>query len=515
MALETENITFPDITSQQRDFILGITDALEKYSSNSTQTSNPPDKNSLLTVADHLIGEVGTHLSLRSFKSYILQLYRLEYALRTVGSGGHGMKCVTDFRRRLRELMALLLDTRNLSSIQRKVLELEESTKDLNSALNDFIGITYNYKLIKSLEALRKILYPYHANFVSLDSKVQLRCDLEKIFVLVRTNVEKYIDDDIRIIKSAQSDEIQRYVNITVISTFLSGVTASVLQIVGPTSNGNSAIDVAVTGNASLFSSLIFSTASAAQSLLFIIWTQSFTPLPETNLPHILYAWLHRGPLISLLVSGALFSAGLVAFVYASKQDPVTSVITTCFATLQTLGILSLTALFIRDRWKFRRDNGETGEKLTKSSFLFSLLEKLERSHDEIHPSSYYPYPHGDATYRNGAIPPHDPTILAPVIPATNLNQAHTMYGMERDPRTFPMNGYPDLQSIHTNVNGVQPGLLPGIASNGWIPNPWPIQENNSLVNDAAGYIRISCRFPRDSEFPPWSSAWVFASHEI
>jgi len=96
-------------------------------------------------------------------------------------------------------------------------------------------------------------------------------------------------------------------------------------------------------------------------------------------LPHLLYAWLHRGPIISLLVAGAFFAVGLVVFVYSSRQDSITSIITTCFATLQTLGILSLTILFIRDRWKFRRERGITGQKLTKFSILFGIIEGMER----------------------------------------------------------------------------------------------------------------------------------------
>ncbi len=46
------------------------------------------------------------------------------------------------------------------------------------------------------------------------------------------------------------------------------------LQIVGPSSAGDSTLAVAV--NASLFSSLVLSTASAVQSLLSITWMKSF-----------------------------------------------------------------------------------------------------------------------------------------------------------------------------------------------------------------------------------------------
>lgn len=204
-----------------------------------------------------------------------------------------------------------------------------------------------------------------------------MQSDLAGNLVAVQVHLEKFIDKDIGTIKSVQKDEAESYANLTVIATFLSGVTASMLQIVNPAASGDSVLTIVV--NTSLFSSLVFSTASAMQSLLAMMWLKSFVRLPERSLPHVVYAWLHRGPIISLLVAGALFAVGLVLFVYSSNQNSVTSVITTCFATLQTIGILSLTVLFVRDRWKFRREGGKTGLKLTKSSVLFGTIERMSK----------------------------------------------------------------------------------------------------------------------------------------
>ena len=53
----------------------------------------------------------------------------------------------------------------------------------------------------------------------------------------------------------------------------------------------------------------------------------------------------------------------------------MTEVVTTSFATLQTLGVLSLAFLFIRARWRLRQENGVTGKKLTRSSYLFYMME--------------------------------------------------------------------------------------------------------------------------------------------
>ncbi len=75
-------------------------------------------------------------------------------------------------------------------------------------------------------------------------------------------------------IRTAQQNQTDRYLNHTTISIFLSAVTASTLQIEGQGFSSKAALSVAV--NSFLFSSLIFSTASAVQSMLAMAWLRSF-----------------------------------------------------------------------------------------------------------------------------------------------------------------------------------------------------------------------------------------------
>ncbi len=211
--------------------------------------------------------------------------------------------------------------------------------------------------------------------------------------------------------------EKDRYANLTVIATLLSGATASVLQIVGSSfqsggssgtsESGNSSAAASVTGsgdpdsglaiavNACLFSSLVISMASTAQSLLAILWIQTivlFVSLPSsaesfrTLKPLItrnqstirksneVYARLLRqGPLLSLLVAGALFVAGLTLFMFASHQvrrhvsdlmkelcaeycqHRATTFVTTGFAALLTLIVLILAVLLPLNYWTATR----------------------------------------------------------------------------------------------------------------------------------------------------------------
>lgn len=285
------------------------------------------------------------------------------------------------FRALLRRYRALFSDP-NVAPKRQEVFQtlefLEISTDSLYTAFKDFVGITFNIKLMRAFSNLRNTLKeccssPWPVSYNTLHTHLAVT------FASLRDNLEIFNEKDVNTIRSAQNDETNVYTDITVISTFLSGVTASALQIVGPAMSGDSTLAVAV--NTALFSSLVFSTASAAQSLLVISWLQSFARLPEQSLSVLLFAWLRRGPIISLLVAGALFVAGLVFYLYLSHQHPITSITTTFFALLQTVSIMCMTTLLIRDRWRFRREAGITGRKLTKYSLLFETIEDIEKKY--------------------------------------------------------------------------------------------------------------------------------------
>ena len=68
-----------------------------------------------------------------------------------------------------------------------------------------------------------------------------------------------------------QHYQTARYLNMTTIATFLSGVTVSMIQL--SSSQSTNAIDTAT--NALFFTSLVFSTCSAVTSLLVMSWRSS------------------------------------------------------------------------------------------------------------------------------------------------------------------------------------------------------------------------------------------------
>ena len=76
---------------------------------------------------------------------------------------------------------------------------------------------------------------------------------------------------EVEMMRQAQDLSSQRYLNLMTVSTFLSSVTASTLQITADDSESVLSIIV----NTMWFTSLVFSTASAVYSLLIMTWRQS------------------------------------------------------------------------------------------------------------------------------------------------------------------------------------------------------------------------------------------------
>ena len=72
-------------------------------------------------------------------------------------------------------------------------------------------------------------------------------------------------------ISVAQRNKTSRYFDMTTVSTFLSGVTASMIQ----TTADDAGTAVGVLANTFFFSSLVFSIGSAINSLLVISWRRS------------------------------------------------------------------------------------------------------------------------------------------------------------------------------------------------------------------------------------------------
>jgi len=301
------------------------------------QQPNPPDP--FLKVTDVLIEEV----------------VRLDDALQKIGLEGLSPgKYANEFRKELRTLK-ISFPTTNLKTVQ-QLESLGHASARLFTELGKLTGISSDQinSLFEFQSDLGVEVQVYRDSYnpnLAVEQVNELKTELAENFELIRPVLEDVISEVTRSV-NVQSVENGRYTNLTVISTLLSGATASVLQIVGSSfQSGDSGLAIAV--NACLFSSLVVSMASAAQSLLAISWIQTIVKQSTTRKSNKVYAWLLRqGPLISLLVAGALFVTGLILFMFASHQHRVTSFVTTCFAGLLTLIILILAVVLPWNHWK-------------------------------------------------------------------------------------------------------------------------------------------------------------------
>ncbi|KLO12443.1 hypothetical protein SCHPADRAFT_415924 [Schizopora paradoxa] len=199
------------------------------------------------------------------------------------------------------------------------------------------------------------------------------------VFQLLTTHLVDFVGKDVPQIAATQQNQTDRYLNLTTISTFLSAVTISTLQIVTQGNDASSKGGLAVAVNSFLFSSIVFSTASAVQSMLAMTWLRSFVRRPDHHLPRWAFVWLTNGPTISLLIAGTFFSMGLVVLVFLLKQDVVTSTLTTLFTSIQALGIVILFVWFFYERWRFRIVSKDAGLELIKSSIILDTIGMLSK----------------------------------------------------------------------------------------------------------------------------------------
>ncbi|KAI5121099.1 hypothetical protein M0805_001956 [Coniferiporia weirii] len=180
----------------------------------------------------------------------------------------------------------------------------------------------------------------------------ELRCDIvemlpslsEKI-VSVTRSLPELIHLSIPVLLTTQKTESKKYVNMLTVTTFFSVVTVATLQLsYGFAKNPQAPLSIAV--NALWFVALVFSTASSLNSLIGLIWCQ--TPeLPRIRtLPDWAGLWLMVGPVISLAVASAAFSAGLCLFAFSSSQHILTSALTAAFTAAHAVALFAIVFLY-------------------------------------------------------------------------------------------------------------------------------------------------------------------------
>ncbi|KAL5532156.1 hypothetical protein ACEPAF_5720 [Sanghuangporus sanghuang] len=323
------------------------------------------------------------------------ELIRLDFALRSIGSGGPLIKATHDVKRALMKLRDLYgmntsalypedenVKMYNSGSSFAYLKKFPAAVNDFGDALDGFAHALHAFNNIYHDESL--ILRPKQKKFPWIELVIPRPQHAPNTFSPRFANGygedmehafgkadKEFMQTGIPAIQKAQNNMSSRYLNMTTIAFFLSGTTASMLQVTEDSSS--STLSVAV--NSCLFSSLVFSVSSAVNSLLVGGWRTSIVRDPDSALPVWLRVWLNAGPMISLLVSGVFFAIGICLFVFTPGQHTWTSVITVGFTALHASGLMFLFGIFIQERWNFRRDAGPIGRTLTGQSLLLSGME--------------------------------------------------------------------------------------------------------------------------------------------
>ncbi|KAI5116589.1 hypothetical protein M0805_005184 [Coniferiporia weirii] len=173
----------------------------------------------------------------------------------------------------------------------------------------------------------------------------------------------KFIDLGIPTILAAQQTESARYLTMTGVATFFSAVTATTLQLsYAYAADPRASLAVAV--NALWFVALVFSTASAVNSLLGLTWRQTPGATLVRQLPRWAALWLVRGPMIFLVIASGAFSVGLCLFAFSSSQHKVTSILTAVFTGAHAFALFALASLYFYDQQQLHRLAGAGNDNL-------------------------------------------------------------------------------------------------------------------------------------------------------
>ncbi|EJD00367.1 uncharacterized protein FOMMEDRAFT_30439 [Fomitiporia mediterranea MF3/22] len=172
-----------------------------------------------------------------------------------------------------------------------------------SNSLQKFTVIHYNRLYL----AAARYQFPEDGTMI-MNAHIDLT--LEPLANALEDVLKEFTDITEQVIQRSEQYSNQRYLNLTTIATFLSSVTATTLQIsTGPTGGPDSVL--AGITNEFWFISLVFSMASATQSLIIMIWRQSFRRQPQEVFPSVVWKWFRNGPIYSLAIAMISFFVAL------------------------------------------------------------------------------------------------------------------------------------------------------------------------------------------------------------
>ncbi|KAG0705772.1 WD40-repeat-containing domain protein [Suillus ampliporus] len=218
----------------------------------------------------------------------------------------------------------------------------------VNTSINAFAG---------ELEYRASCLTEYKGHFrlVSVQQYVHgLTTEIGDHIDVVASTLSMFIDIGFPTIQLSQQYAASNLSNLAMFGTIFSVVTATLLQL----SYRETDTTLSISVNAFWFSSLVFSVAAIATSLLGLAWTQAIHRSPNHRVPWWVLTWIRRSPLVLLVSAVVCFFVGLVLVTYTISNNMVTPILTTIFTSITSFGLAASLCWMVLERFVFIHHRG-------------------------------------------------------------------------------------------------------------------------------------------------------------
>ncbi|KAG8741950.1 hypothetical protein FRC10_002262, partial [Ceratobasidium sp. 414] len=207
--------------------------------------------------------------------------------------------------------------------------------ESMNNAIMPFAGdLMYRASCLREFEG--QLRFTAVAKYIN-----DLSEDLGEHMDRMGESLDTFMDVGIPTIRFSEKHTATSLQNLSTIATFLSGVTATTLQVncfictswlaICLDNHGSPLPDLV---NTLWISSLVFSIAAAINSQLACHWHSSQYRSPQNYVPRWATIWIMRAPLFFLVASVMAYMTGLGLFTHSSGQSPVVSIMITTFTVV-------------------------------------------------------------------------------------------------------------------------------------------------------------------------------------
>ncbi|KAF8306195.1 hypothetical protein DL93DRAFT_2101710 [Clavulina sp. PMI_390] len=166
--------------------------------------------------------------------------------------------------------------------------------------------------------------------------------------------LSSFIEVGVPTIRFAQQQAGKAYLNLSTVSTLLSGVTATTIQFTY--ADAQTALQQSV--NLLWILSLVFSIASAINAQLAYYWSANKFRSPRSQVPWWGFMVITQAPLYFLVGSVVAFSAGLVCFSFSAFAQTIIPIFVASCTAATLASLIAVLFWLAGERWAFIRSKG-------------------------------------------------------------------------------------------------------------------------------------------------------------